>query len=298
MLRQSNFSFCRFILLPSSTGYERMLLIENTAYRIEIEQARQTREDRMLSNPLNWFTLVGLFPLADGINRVGREENLEITLPSLPEGCHANFEARTDGVFLISASEGFTVNGQPPTGGRLRQDVDGDPDLVEIGAIAMRVINRNSRPYLRVWDQDSPALRDFHGLRYFPIDTAYKIEADFVAYDPPTAMKIMDAIGGEHEILFPGEVRFRINGVECTLIAEDNEDGLLFNFTDLTRVDSTYPGGRYLLVEKPEGKHITLDFNLARNWPCAYTPFATCPLPPAQNHLQVRIEAGEKRFHD
>jgi hypothetical protein len=297
MLRQSNFSFCRFILLPSSTGYERMLLIENTAYRIEIEQARQTREDRMLSNPLNWFTLVGLFPLADGINRVGREENLEITLPSLPEGCRANFEARTDGVFLISASEGFTVNGQPPTGGRLRQDVDGDPDLVEIGAIAMRVINRNSRPYLRVWDREAPALRDFHGLDYFPVDPAYRIQAEFVPFDPPRSIRIADAIGGEHEILFPGEARFTVSGVACTLIAEDDEDGLLFNFTDPTRADSTYPGGRYVLTPYPKNCQVTLDFNLARNWPCAYTSFATCPLPPAQNHLKVRVEAGEKRYH-
>lgn len=271
---------------------------EEATYMAEIELARKEREDRLLSNPLNWFTLIGLFPLADGSNRIGRKEVYEITIPSLPDDCQAILDVRVDGVFLIGVSEEFTLNGQPPTLTRLRQDIDGDPDLLEAGAIAIRVINRNERPYLRVWDEDSPALRDFLGLRYFPVDAAYKIEADYVAYDPPKAMKIMDAIGGEHEILFPGEVRFRINGVECTLIAEDNEDGALFNFTDLTRVDSTYPGGRYLLVEKPEGKRITLDFNLARNWPCAYTPFATCPLPPAQNHLQVRIEAGEKRFHD
>lgn len=272
-------------------------MTEDTVYRIEIEQARKEREHRLIANPLNWFTLVGLFPLADGINRVGREENLEITLPSLPEGCRANIEVRTDGVFLILASEGFTVNGQPPTGGQLHQDVDGDPDLVEIGTIAMRVINRNSRPYLRVWDRESPALKNFNGLIYFPVNPAYRVQAEFIPFDPPRSIKIADAIGGEHEILFPGQAQFTVSGVACTLIAEDDEDGLLFNFTDPTRADSTYPGGRYVLTPYPKNCQVTLDFNLARNWPCAYTSFATCPLPPAQNHLKVRVEAGEKRYH-
>lgn len=273
-------------------------MTEDNAYRFEIEQARQARENRMLSNPLNWFTLVGLFPLADGINRLGREESLEITLPSLPKGSSAIFEVRSDGVFLTSTMGNFTLNGQPPSRDALRQDMDGDPDLVEIGSIAMRVINRNNRPYLRVWDRETQALKDFNGLHYFPIDPAYRVQAEFVPFHSPRSIQIADAIGGEHEILFPGEARFNVSGVACALIAEDDDDGLLFNFADLTRTDATYPGGRYLLTEKPTGSHITLDFNLARNWPCAYTSFATCPLPPAQNHLQVRVEAGEKRYHN
>lgn len=251
----------------------------------------------MLSNPLNWFSLVGLFPLADGVNLLGNSEAHDITLPTLPQGTRAEFEVHPDGVYLTCASAGFTVNGQLPAADRLRQDVDGDPDLVEIGAIAIRVIRRNGNAYLRVWDRQSPALKEFAGLRYFPIDPTYRIEAEYVCYDPPRVIRIADAIGGEHEILFPGEARFTLHGTVCSLIAEDNEDGLLFNFTDSTRADATYPGGRYLLAEKLASHRIVLDFNLTRNWPCAYTPFATCPLPPAENHLKVRIEAGEQRYH-
>lgn len=80
-------------------------------------------------------------------------------------------------------------------------------------------------------------------------------------------------------------------------MAQEDEDGLLFNFNDLTREDSTYPGGRYLETPVPQGLQLDLDFNLAVNWPCAYTSFATCPFPPLENRLPVRIEAGEKRFH-
>lgn len=269
----------------------------DSAYIAEIEAARRAREERLLTNPLNWFSLVGLFPLADGVNRLGCGEMHDINLPTMAQDAWADFEVRPDGVYLTSASAGFTVNGQPPAADRLRQDVDGDPDLVEIGAIAIRVIRRNGNAYLRVWDRQSPMLKQFAGLRYFPVDAAYRIDAEYVRYDPPRAIRIADAIGGEHEIQFPGEARFTLHNTTCSLIAEDDEDGLLFNFTDPTRTDATYPGGRYLLTEKPTGRHITLDFNLARNWPCAYTPFATCPLPPAENRLKVPIEAGEKRYH-
>lgn len=252
----------------------------------------------MISSPLNWFTLAGLFPLSEGVNRVGCDEECGISLPNLPQGSSASLEVRANEVFLVSHSPEFTVNDQAPTVSRLRQDIDGQPDLMKAGSITIAVINRNSRPYLRVWDQEAPDARGFNGLRYFSIDPAYRILADYKSFNSPRAIAVTDAIGGEHVINFPGEASFSINGVECVLIAEDDEDGLLFNFTDLTRMDATYPGGRYLLVEKPESDPITLDFNLARNWPCAYTAFATCPLPPSQNHLMVRIEAGEMRYHD
>ncbi len=169
----------------------------------------------------------------------------------------------------------------------------------QIGKIKKQpVISRNNRPYLRVWDREAPALTSHKGLHYFPIDAKYQITALYQPFETPRSLKVLDAIGGEHESRFPGQACFTINGLECTLIAEEEDDGLLFNFTDLTRADSTYPGGRYLLTEPPAGGTILLDFNLARNWPCAYTAFATCPLAPAENHLKVRIEAGEMRYHD
>ncbi|MBN2258351.1 MAG: DUF1684 domain-containing protein, partial [Anaerolineaceae bacterium] len=95
-----------------------------------------------------------------------------------------------------------------------------------------------------------------------------------------------------------GEIHFTLEGVDCRLVAEDSGNELLFSFTDLTRADVTYPGGRFLTVEKPRDNRVVLDFNLAVNWPCAYTDFATCPLPPTENHLPVRIEAGEMRYRD
>ena len=267
-------------------------------YEEFITGQRLARENKMLASPLNWLSLVGLFPLKDGENSIGNGPQYRINLPALPAEARAVLIARDTGVYLITEHTGFRLNGQTPLETPLRQDVEGDPDLVEAGSLAMRVISRNNRPFLRVWDREAPMLANFKGLRYFPVDPEYCIAAIYQPFETPRSIRVMDAIGGEHESHFPGQARFNINGVECTLIAEEDEDGLLFNFTDLTRADSTYPGGRYMLAEQPLEGTVLLDFNLTRNWPCAYTPFATCPLPPAENHLKVRIEAGEMRYHD
>ena len=267
-------------------------------YIASIKQQRLAREEKMLSTPLNWLSLVGLFPLQDGENPIGNGGQFSINLSALPAGVRASFLVRENGVCLCAAGPAFRVNGQTPSETPLRQDVESEPDLVEAGSLAMRVIQRNNRPYLRVWDRESPAFKNFAGLRYFAIDPNYRIEAVYQPFETPRSIRVVDAIGGEHETLFPGQACFTLNGVACSLVAEEDDEGLLFNFTDLTRVDTTYPGGRYLLTEYPRENVVILDFNLARNWPCAYTAFATCPLPPAENHLKVRVEAGEMRYHD
>lgn len=271
--------------------------VEND-YFASIIQQRSAREEKMLSTPLNWLSLAGLFPLQDGVNSIGNSPQFSINLSTLPAGVIGSLLVREDGVYLSAADPSFRVNGQAPAHTPLRQDVEGEPDLIEAGPLAMLLIRRNNRPYLRVWDREAPALRDFEGLRYFPIDPKYRILAVYQPFETPRSIRVMDAIGGEHETFFPGQARFTLHETVCSLIAEENNDGLLFNFTDLTHTDTTYPGGRYLLTEYPREGTVILDFNLARNWPCAYTPFATCPLPPAENHLKVRIAAGEMRYHD
>lgn len=95
-----------------------------------------------------------------------------------------------------------------------------------------------------------------------------------------------------------GEVHFNLDGKDLVLQVEDAEDEGLISFVDETRKDLTYPGGRLLTLPKPLIETFRLDFNAALNWPCAYTPWATCPLPPKENFLPVRIEAGEMRYHD
>jgi len=105
-------------------------------------------------------------------------------------------------------------------------------------------------------------------------------------------------IGTETEGQFLGQAQFTLHGADCKLEAEKDGGQLLFHFTDGTSKTSTYGGGRKFNSPLPENNEILLDFNLSENWPCAYTPYATCPLVPQENSLPINIEAGEKKYLD
>lgn len=270
----------------------------NAVYMEQIESIRQQREKRMTVSPINWFTLVGLFPLREGENPFGSSASMAVPFDLFPCGNCGTLVIKNSMITLIPAPGiPLAVNGEVPTAASLQTDADGLADLIEVGRLSMRVIKRGEPLFLRVWDREAEIRLNFPGLKYFPVDPAFCLETRYVRYATPKIISIIDAIGTTQDIQFPGEAQFTLNGVECRLMAQEDEDGLLFNFTDLTREDSTYPGGRYLETPVPQGLQLDLDFNLAVNWPCAYTSFATCPFPPLENRLPVRIEAGEKRFH-
>ena len=271
---------------------------EATAYSQEIELQRRQRELRLLAKPTNWFTLVGLFPLKPGENSFGKGTNSSIALDLFPADLCGTLILDEDGCVLEPGKDlQLQVNGQPVNERVMLSENVAGPDLLEAGRLTMCIIRRGGEPYLRVWDRESPLLKNFPGLSYYPVDPAYCLQARYICYDCPQIHTLTNKIGNEYEACFAGELHFEIGGEKCRLLAEEDEDGLLLSFTDLTRLDATYPGGRYLWIPAPEGDTCVLDFNLAVNWPCAYTDFATCPVPPLENRLLVRIEAGERRFH-
>lgn len=271
--------------------------MNNSAYIDYILQLREKRNQRMAANPRNWLALVGLFWLDEGDNPFGNNAMNKIVLTMLPCQQCGVFHLKNGQVTLTTVEGEVTLNGGAVELRSLRADVDSEPDLVEVGSISMMVLKRGERSLLRVWDSQAPAVKEFKGFDYFPINTKFCLQAEFMPYEPPKKLKMIDVIGTERDCAMLGQARVTLNGVACTLEAEDSEDELLFSFTDMTKNDLTYPGGRYLAVPKPQTSQITLDFNLAVNWPCAYTSFATCPLPPFENRLPVRIEAGELKYH-
>lgn len=262
-------------------------------YIQSIQTLRDARDQRVRENPVNWLSLIGLFPLSKGENRFG-------SAIALPQPITGSLKLQKGQVTLEAAAEsGLFINGQALDGKQLiHTDQDDAPDKIEAGSLVMRVIERGDQLFLRVWDKDSTALKTFTGFHYFPVRTEYCIQAQLVRFDPPKVKKTLNVIGTERQTTYIGEARFPWDGQQCRLIAEEDEDELMFNFTDKTRDDLTYSGGRFLTVAKPTGNTLTLDFNLALNWPCAYTPYATCPLPPYENRLTARLEAGEMRYHE
>ncbi len=264
---------------------------------INIEKHRLDRDRRMTANERNWFSLAGLFWLEEGDNPFGSGSANKIQLDGFPWEHCGTLRMQSGRVSLIEAAEGVTLNGEKPALRPLSADVDENPDLIEAGPIRLMVIQRAEHTLLRAWDVNAGAVKSFTGLRYFAIDPKWKIPSRFEAYDPPKPIHIQDMIGGSREGALLGKVVFAIEGREFALQVEDADDEGLISFTDETKRDLSYPGGRYLTLEKPIQKEFLLDFNLAQNWPCAYTAWATCPLPPQSNHLAVRIEAGEMRYH-
>jgi uncharacterized protein (DUF1684 family) len=268
-------------------------------YIEEIKKYRKARDKRLKTSPQSWLSLVGLFKLEPGDNPFGMSMTNKIVLTQCGQMHCGSFHLENKVVSLIPQTDSsLTVNDLPPEPCALHTDQDGEPDLICIGSLTMMVLLRGNDYYLRVWDKDSPAFTTFIGLKYFPVDPGFRIEAEFEIYDPPKAIKIPDVLGIEHNSFLVGEAHFILKGINCRLVAEENSEGLLFSFTDETRKDLTYPGGRYITSEKPGSGRVTLDFNMAVNWPCAYTVYATCPLPPVENRLPVRIEAGEMRYSE
>jgi uncharacterized protein (DUF1684 family) len=271
--------------------------MRDSSYLEKILDFREAREKRIKTSPSSWLALIGLFHIKEGDNPFGAGSANKIILPEFIQERCGSFHLENKNVSLFpSPNSNLMINGSSPEVRFLRSDRDEEPDRIEVGSLTMMVLQRGGKYFLRVWDKNVVALKNFTGLKYFPVNPEYQIKARFIHYAPPREIRILDIIGTEYESHLFGEAHFTLGGIDCSLVAEEDGDELLFSFTDETRSDMTYPGGRFLTVPKPENECVILDFNQALNWPCAYTAFATCPLPPSENHLPIRIEAGEMRY--
>ena len=157
------------------------------------------------------------------------------------------------------------------------------------------MIERDGQYALRLWDNNRPERTEFPGRQWYPVDPQYRLEGEFTPAGGETLIRLGRTIGSELETELGGVVRFTWRGRAQSLLALLNESGGLFLlFKDLTSGSETYPAGRYLSTFPPdEDRRVSLDFNRAYSPPCAFTPYATCALPPAENHLPFRVGAGE-----
>jgi uncharacterized protein (DUF1684 family) len=164
----------------------------------------------------------------------------------------------------------------------------------------MFVIRREDRFGVRMRDLNSAMRREFKGVSAYPVRDAYRVRATFVAYEKPRTLVIPNVLGQALQMESPGYVTFTLNGQRLRLdpvYETDERKDLFFVFKDTTSRGETYPAGRFLHTDLPQSGSVVVDFNKAYNPPCAFTDFATCPLPPKQNQLPVRIEAGELAYH-
>lgn len=270
------------------------------AYAAQIGTARALRETRLASEN-GWLTLVALHWLAPGENAVGADKALPVSLeaPGIPPRA-CSFVLGSDGAVTLRAEPGapVAVNGAPPADAPLATDRAGKPDVVTVGRVRLTVIERGGRLAIRARDPESPRRTGFKGLEYFPVDPSLRLEARWEPYGSPREIEVPSAQGPPQKALAPGLVRFTLAGAERTLeptVESATDETLFFVFSDQTAEDGSYGAGRFLYADRPKDGEtkVLLDFNLAQNPPCAFTPYATCPLPLPRNVLPVRIAAGE-----
>lgn len=257
---------------------------------------------RSLKSDSGWLTLVGLHWLEPGDNTFGSDPKSKIMMTGDGVPAHAGvFTLEGDTVSVTPAEgSGLLVNETPLTERKeLKADVTGEPDLLELSGLTFYVIERGQRSGIRVKDPHSPTLAAFTGLDYFPPSPDYRVVADFIPYAEPKTISVPTVLGTIEPMKATGYVRFSIHGQEATLqpvVEGDDAEEMFFIFKDGTSGTETYPAGRFLYTDMPKNGRVVLDFNTAYNPPCAFTSFATCPLPPKENILAMKIEAGEKRY--
>jgi len=270
------------------------------AYRAEIQKWRDDREARLKADG-GWLQVAGLFWLKEGANTFGTDPKSTIVLPAGSAPAHAGVFELKGGTVAVRLERGVeaTVDGKPIATQPLRPDVPGPADVVKLGPrLSLHVIERGGRLGIRMKDRESPLLKEFTGLRWFPVSEAYRVDARFVPYAPPKQVPVPNILGQVENLPSPGSAVFTLGGREVRLdpvLEEPGATELFFIFRDETAKTETYPAGRFLYTALPKDGRVLLDFNKAYSPPCAFTPYATCPLPPRQNRLPLRIEAGELR---
>jgi uncharacterized protein (DUF1684 family) len=268
-----------------------------SSYQQSVEQWRQDYEANLRGDD-GWLTVSGLFWLHEGQNTFGSAAGNDVVLPT-PVPAHAGHFDLHAGNTVVHVNPGvpITLAGKPVQTATLLPD--SKTDRLKMGDLTFFVHRNAGRYGIRLKDKNSKLRKEFTGLHWFPVNEAYRVSAHFVPYNAPKKVRI-DIIDGNQDTMdVAGYVEFQLGGKAYRLDAEKDEDsgGLFIVFRDLTSKKETYPAARFLDTDSPRDGTVELDFNKAYNPPCAYNPYATCPLPTPGNRLPVEIQAGEKRYH-
>jgi len=270
----------------------------NPQYLNEI-QAWQQKRIESLKSPTGWLNLAGLYWLKEGENTAGADSTNAIIFPKDSSPDFIGSFILQDSVVTFQARPGIRVmhNDSMITSFIMRNDLQDYPTKLVLGALSWTIIERDKRFGVRLRDHEHSALKQFDGIETFPVDSTWHLEAKFEPNDPPKIIEVPTVLNTINEEPSPGAFVFNIDGKTYRLYAtgEMTEAELFVIFGDQTNGKETYGAGRFLYVPTPgaNGK-AKIDFNKAYNPPCAFTPYATCPLPPEQNKLPIRIPAGEK----
>lgn len=266
-------------------------------YIQEVQEWKQQRLDRLKSEN-GWLNLVGLHWLEEGQNPFGSNEANNIVFPEkAPEFIGTIILYKGNVSVQINENVEVYINDSLLKEHEVYTDMDDNTTYFKSGDLRWHIIKRGDRYGIRLRDIESPLVSKINEIPSFPIDTKWRIKAKFEKFDTPKEIAIPNVLGDTEFEKCYGLLKFKIDDEEYSLmpLGDGVNSGFFVIFADETSAEETYGAGRFLSVEKPNQKGITyIDFNKATNPPCAFTDFATCPLPPKENILPVKILAGEK----
>ncbi len=276
---------------------------QNKAEKEYVQSVKQWHENRIaaLTKPNGWLSLIGLFWLKEGNNTFGGASSNEIRFPSGKVPDEIGTFILKDRKVRAIIKPGVVVdhNGQAVDSIMMKNDLEGEPTILTYGTLSWYVIKRGDKVGIRLKDSESKARQEFKGIKMFKIDPCWKVVASFKPYNPPKTIEIPTVLGTVEQDTSPGALEFTLFGKTYSLdpTAEPGYERWFIIFADGTNDEQTYGAGRFLYVDVP-GKDSTtvIDFNKAYNPPCAFSPYATCRLPPEENYLPIPVTAGEEKY--
>jgi len=267
----------------------------NDDYEEEIETWRLNRE-RDLKADDGWLTVSALFFLREGENSFGSNQTNDLVLPDRVPPKAGVFELRNGTVRVRALADNtVTVDGEAVTSAQLYPSESRTTLILD--RLSLWVHLSGERLAIRVRDIESKIRKNFTDLDWYPIDQRYRVRAKFTPHAQPITVKTMNILGDLESHTSEGYVTLTVAGKTVRMLSLSSGKRLWFIMRDLTSGDETYPAARFLYADAPDTNGwTTVDFNMAYNPPCAFNPHTTCPLPPPDNRLDVRIEAGEKLY--
>lgn len=289
------------LLVLAACAPKKESTVEVESYRNEINAWHADRVANQLTGDNGWLNLAGLFWLNEGFNTFGSDPSNDVVFPAGKIVPNAGTFVVQQGKVTMEVAPGVKI---------WRDSVEAFHEVIHMpdsafhpvlsaGSLKWWIIDRSGKLGVRLRDMDSEAVKNFKGVDRYPVDPKWRVEAHFEKYAPIRHIDITNILGQTYQSPCPGALVFAIEGKEYRLDAIDDgtEGEYYILFGDQTNGNGTYPSGRYMYVKHPDGAgKVVVDFNKAYNPPCAFTEFATCPLPPRQNGLPLAITAGEKNY--
>ena len=267
-------------------------------YIDEINKWDQHRLERLKADD-GWLNLVGRTWLKPGENKFGSAKDNDVLIESDKVPDYMGIFVFEDSTVTMKVNDEVEIlyNGNPVKEMVMIGDGNKDMTVFQYGSIKWNLMVRNELYGIRFRDLESEFVKSFKGIERFPVNEDWRIEAKYEAYDPPKIINVPNVLGQVDEEPSPGAIIFTKDNQTYRIDAIDAGNKLWFIFADGTSGEETYGGGRFLYTDKADSNGIVIvDFNKAYDPPCVLTKFATCPLPPKQNYLTLRITAGEKMY--